>query len=292
MRREKNTSIIAVIANTLLCIAKFIVGILFNSISIISDALNSFTDIIASLSVLISIKVSSLSPDKKHQFGHTRSQPIAGLIVAIFTSIVGFEVIVSSIMRIIDGKKIIPGLLPIIIIIIVIITKFLLYIDAKDTYKHSKGTAIKALYTDHRNDVLVSSAVLIGVILSSYGYPIFDPIVAIIVGVYIIWSGFDIGKENIRYLMGEAPTEDMFNHIESLAASVPGVIGIHDIRAHLLGTVLEVEVHIYVDKTLNIQKAHDIGKRVQNKLEKQNHIIKAYIHIDPFHGRFKKKRKF
>ena len=92
--------------------------------------------------------------------------------------------------------------------------------------------------------------------------------------------------------MGEAPSKELFEKIEKVAKSVKEVIGLNDVYAHYVGTLVEAEVHIYVDKKMNIEKAHDIGKKVQKKLEKMDEISKAFIHIDPFLGKFEKEKKF
>jgi divalent metal cation (Fe/Co/Zn/Cd) transporter len=93
-----------------------------------SDALNSFTDIVGSIIVYHSLKVSGKKPDKGHQYGHTRAQPIAGLIVSLFACLVGFQVIIFSIDRFFAAESMEKGLIPIFIIIIVIITKTILYV--------------------------------------------------------------------------------------------------------------------------------------------------------------------
>jgi cation diffusion facilitator family transporter len=292
MKYEKRASWLAIIGNSVLFIGKIIIGFMFNSIAIISDALNSFTDIIASAIVHISLIVSHKKADKEHQFGHERAQPIAGLIVAIFTGIVGFQVITESIRRIISGGEIVKGILPIILVILVMIIKFIMYTYTKAVCKRTKSIALAASSIDHRNDVVISFAVLIGVIFSNLGYPLLDPVAAIIVGLWIIKSGFDIGMDNIRYLMGEAPSEVLFDKIEETAKSVRGVIGLNDVGAHYVGTAIEVEVHIYVDKKMNVQEAHDIGKEVQKRIENLEDISRAFIHIDPFEGKLNKGRKF
>lgn len=292
MREEKTAGLIGIIGNSLLFLAKITVGIMYNSIAIISDALNSFTDIIASLIVHLSVIVSYRKADREHQFGHKRAQPIAGLIVAIFAGIIGFEIIAASIRKIMEGGEIVKGIFPIILMIFVMIIKFFMYVYTKAVCEKTKSTALIAEAVDHRNDVLVSLAVLIGVGASNLGYAVFDPIIAMIIGVWIIKCGYDIGMDNIKFLMGEAPSLGLFEKIEENAKTVRGVIGLNDVRAHYVGTDIEAEVHIYVNRKLNIVKAHDIGKKVQKRLEKMGEISRAFVHIDPFEGKFDRGRKF
>jgi len=292
VKDEKKATWLAIIGNSILFIGKLIVGISYNSISIISDAVNSFTDIIASLIVHISVLVSYRAPDKEHQFGHQRAQPIAGLIVAIFIGIVGFEIISASVRRLISGGSIRFGFLPALVLLGVIVTKFSMFIYTRNIWKKTHSTALKANIVDHRNDVIISTAVLLGVLFSNLGYPILDPIVAIIMGFYIIKAGFEVGLENIRFLMGQAPSEKLFKKIEGQAISIKGVIGVNDVSAHYVGTSVEAEVHIYVNNKMKLELAHDISHKVQRKIEKLSEISRAFVHIDPFTGKFGRKRKF
>lgn len=292
MKEDIKASNWIIVGNAFLFIIKIIVGIMFNTISLISDALNSFTDILASIVIKIALKVSHQKPDKEHQFGHTRAQPIGGLVVAFFTIIVGYEVITNSINRIITKEQLITGIIPLIIVGIVFITKMILYIYTKSVLKKINSIALKASLVDHKNDIMISISVFIGLFVANMGYPIADPIIAIFIGLYIIKAGWNIGAENIDYLMGKAPPEEIFEKVEKTALSVKGVLGLNDVRAHFLGSHTEVEIHIYVDKNMNIQEAHDIGKLVQNSVEDLEEICKAIIHIDPFKGKLEKKRKF
>ncbi len=280
-RAEKIAIWMGIIGNTILFGAKIVIGFMFDSIAIISDSLNSFTDIIASTIVFIGIKSSYAAPDKDHPFGHKRAQPIAGLIVAIFTGIVGFEVITQAVTRLFTGAQIEKGLLPIVLVVAVMAIKLCMHLYARLVAERVKSTALMASATDHRNDVLISAAVLLGVVASNIGYPIFDPIIAICIGLWIIKAGFAIGRDNIKYLMGEAPPKDLMDKILSAARAVPGVLSLNDVYAHYVGTTIEIEVHIDVDRRLNIEEAHAIGKKAQRAIESMEEISRAFIHIDP-----------
>ena len=134
---------------------------------------------------------------------------------------------------------------------------------------------------DHRNDVLISAAVIVGVGASNLGFPIFDPLAAIAVGAWIIFAGFRIGRDNIKFLMGAAPPAELVQRIKAIANATEGVLGLNDVYAHYVGTAVEIEVHINVDRRLTIEEAHEIGKKVQTAIESRREISRAFIHIDP-----------
>ena len=282
MTRAENLAIwLGIIGNILLFGGKIVIGLWFRSIAIISDSLNSFTDIIASLVVYISIRTSYQAADPQHPYGHKRAQPIAGLIVAIFTGIVGFEVITQGVNRLFTGDRMQPGLLPVLLVLGVLVIKLFMHLYVREVARRTGSTALMASATDHRNDVLVSGAVLIGVLFSNLGFPIFDPIVAILIGLWIIKAGFSIGRDNIKFLMGEAPPAPLLEGIRETASAIQGVERVHDVLAHYVGTMIHIEVHINVSRELNVEQAHAIGKQVQAVIEGRDGVARAFIHIDP-----------
>ena len=277
----KKATWLGIIGNIILFILKITVGLIYNSIAVISDSINSFTDIIASVIVSLSVKMSSKKADEDHPFGHYRAEPIAGLIVAIFTGIVGFEVIKAAFNRMIDGETIIQGIAPMLVMGFTLVLKSIMYIYVRRVGKKNNSTALLASATDHRNDVLISSAALVGVGGAYFGYVILDPVVALVIGAWIIYAGYKIGIENVKYLIGEAPESKLMAKIKSIAKSVKSVKGINDVRAHYVGVLLQVEVHIEVDKKLRVDKAHTIGKEVQGKIEALEEVDRVFVHIDP-----------
>jgi cation diffusion facilitator family transporter len=159
---EKRAALATIIGNALLFVLKIIVGITFNAISLISDALNSLSDIIASTVVYVSIKVSHADADKNHQFGHSRSQPIAGFLVAIFTCLVGVEIFRSSVARLLSHETGIPSVLTIYTVCIVAFVKLILLGFTYHAYQKNHSVALKASMLDHRNDIYIAIIVFAG----------------------------------------------------------------------------------------------------------------------------------
>lgn len=286
MGRAETTAIwLGIVGNALLFAGKISVGLLFDSIAVISDSLNSFTDIVSSAVVFVSIRSSYKAPDAEHPYGHKRAQPIAGLIVAIFTGIVGFQVIVQSATRLFTGDRSRPGLLPLALMAAVMAVKLGMHLYVRAVARRTGSTALRASAMDHRNDVLLSGAVLVGVAASNLGWPVVEPVVAVLIGLWIIRAGFSIGRDNIRFLMGEAPSRELMDKVLAAARTVPGVLALNDVFAHYVGTVVQIELHVNVDRSLNVEEAHAIGKKVQAALEDMKEVSRAFIHIDPLEVR-------
>jgi len=278
---QKKAAKTGVIANLGLFLIKLIVGIVSNSLAVISDAINSFTDIISSTVILISVRFSGKKPDKDHPFGHSRAEPIAAIVVAIFAVILGLEIIHVAIKRIISGEFPEFGYLPITALVITIVAKIALTFYFRDIKNKTNSPAIKALMIDSRNDILASTVALAGVLGVVLDYQIFDSIAALFVAGFVIKQGYDIGKENINYLVGKAPSRLILHQIKCRARSISGVKGVHDVKAHYVGPKIHVEIHVEVDEKLSTRESHSLCKKVERKIEAMRVVNKAFVHIDP-----------
>lgn len=279
--RGRQATIILVICNTFLFAIKITAGIMSNSLAIISDAINSLTDIISSVIIYFAVKTSSKQADEGHPFGHHRAEPIAGLIVAIFVGILGFEILHTSVFKLTDTHVRKIGIPAIAALLVSMGMKLIMSGYFKKISRKINSPALLASSIDSRNDVFVSAAALAGVISGRYGYTHLDDIAAILIGFWIIYSGYKIGVQNIDYLMGRQPESGIMEEIKKKASAVSGVMGIHDVRAHYVGNYIHVEIHITLDQSLTLTQAHDIGKDAQRAVESIESIHKVFVHIDP-----------
>jgi cation diffusion facilitator family transporter len=272
---------IGIAVNVFLFLIKAFAGIVSNSIAIISEAVNSLTDIVSSLAIKYSVYLSHQKPDEKHQFGHSAAQPIAAFIVAVFAFVLGIKIVEESIKRIIVPEDVNASPLVYGILITTIVTKIILSQYQKRVGRHFKSTAIKAASVDSLNDVLSSSIALAGVIAASLDFGFVDGIAGIIVALFIFKTGYEVAEENLDYLMGKSADEKFIFNIAKRALKITGVKGLNDIRSHYVGDKFHVEIHIEVDKNTITKVAHDIGKGVQLEIEKLDEVQKAFVHIDP-----------
>jgi cation diffusion facilitator family transporter len=130
-------------------------------------------------------------------------------------------------------------------------------------------------------DVLIALAALAGIAGAYMGYEYFDPLAGLVISLWIIYTGYGIGMENIAYLMGQAPSPALMEEIRFAALGVNGVKDINTARAHFVGSFIHVEIHIEVDKSLSTFDSHAIGKEVERRVEGVDSIDKAFVHIDP-----------
>lgn len=281
MPHLRRATIIATSANILLFLMKITVGVISNSIALISEAVNSLTDIISSIAIMYGVRVSTQLPDKLHQFGHRAAQPIASFIVAVFAGILGLNIVQESIKRIITPVEVKVDIFVYSVLGITIIAKLLMNRYQVFIGKKYHSPAIRAQAVDSINDVLASSVALAGILGVQFGYNRIDAIAGIIVAFFIFKSGYVIAKENIDYLMGRAADEELIIEVANRALRVGGVQGLNDIRSYYVGDKFHIEIHIDVDKACSTKESHDIGKQVQFAIEELPDIKKVFVHIDP-----------
>ncbi len=274
-------SIFGFFSNLFLFIIKLIVGLSVGSIALISDAFNSLMDIIASMATIYSVRISQQKADSNHQFGHQAAEPIAGLLYAILAGVVGFNFIKESVIRIFSPTVENLNWLPFLILIVTIILKSYMTIHFRKVGKEQQSPVILASSIDSFNDVIASSFALIAIGMSYLGISIFDGIGGIFISAIIIKGGYEIARDNIKYLMAHAADEKLLAELVQRALKVPNVKGVNDLRSHYVGNLFHIEIHIEVDKSLDTKTSHDIGKSVQKELESIGSINKVFVHIDP-----------
>lgn len=267
--------------NIFLFLLKIVLGILSGSLAVISDAIHSLMDIIAAIIIAIGVKVAKEKPDDDHPFGHYRAEPIAGLVIAVIAGILAFEIAREAIVKLFTGATDIIGQYAIIALIVTLLTKISMSWYFRRLGKKIHSSAINALAVDSKNDVLATGVALLGVFVATLGFPIFDPIAGLIVAIFIFKGGYEIGIENIDYLMGKTASEELINQVKLTALSVKGVVGLNTVRSHYVGQRIHVEVHIEVDFKMTTGKSHFIAEFVESEIEKIYPISKAFVHVDP-----------
>ncbi len=278
-------SYIALGANAGLLALKATATGLSDSLTIFSETINSLADLVASFVTLLCVYWAWQSADESHPFGHRRAEPIAGLVVAIFTGILGFEVCKRALLDLVHGQM--PqriGLSPIVALCITAALKSALYMFFRRRGHDLNSPALRATALDCRNDVVVALQGLIAVVVAEWHLPLFDVIAALLVGGYILYGGHRIGMENIDYLMGKAPEPELLRQVERAAAAIPHVQSVIDVKGHYVGPFVHVELTAVVDGALSTADSHDVCEAVRAAVEVFPAIDRAFVHISPPQG--------
>ncbi len=277
----RRATLFNIAANAFLFAIKYTGALMTGSLALMSDAINSFSDTIYSIAIFFAVKVSHKKADNDHPFGHHRAEPVAGLLVALLAGILGFEIIKAGVEGLLSPEVRVFSYLAVGILAFTMLMKALMSLYFHGVAKKINSPALAASSVDCRNDVLVSFIAMLGVLGPYLNFPNLDYCAAIAIGLFIIYSGYKIGTENIDYLMGKAPGKETMDEITKRALSVKGVKGLHKVRAHYVGNYLHVQAHVEVDKNMTLQKAHDLGETVEDRIEEMHSVDKAFIHVDP-----------
>ena len=268
--------------NVALALAKGGVWWVSGSLAIGSEAINSVADSAYSLIVLAGLYLTTQPPDFEHPHGHERIEPFVSLVVAIGVLAAGAGVLWQATRTVLSGSPTVTSSLPAVAVLVATaIAKYGLYRYTLRVGESRNSPAVVATALDNRNDILTASAALVGVVGAAAGYPILDPVAAGVVSLGILYTGYEIIRDNVSYLVGAAPSEELRTEILRRALSHPDVQGAHDVIAHYVGPEVDVSLHIEVEGELTLLEAHDIESAVVQSIRDIPAVDDVFVHVDP-----------
>lgn len=273
-------AIISIAAYIILSALKLFVGYISNSEALMADGLNNTTDILASISVLIGLRLSQKPADEDHLYGHWKSEMVASMVASFIMILVGLEVLYSAVTSIFDGVTEAPDLTAAWTGLFSALAMYFVYRYNRKLALKIKSHSVMAAAKDNLSDSWVSIGTAVGIIGSQFGLPWLDPVTAVVVGGLILKTGWDIFREASHQLTDGFDVELIKEYNESIC-NVPGVKGINDLKARRYGNNIVVDIVITVNPTLDISTAHDISTKVEQKLVDEFEIYDVHVHVEP-----------
>ena len=274
----------AIVVNIVLALLKIISGNIFRSVSLISDGLNSLSDLITNILVIIGLKVGENPEDKEHPFGHGKIESVFSVIIGTFIMITAFDIIKENIMGIFQMKgEVITSPMPVIITVIVIIIKVFQLIFMKNNTKDYRGALINSLLEDYKADIVISISVLAGILLSKIN-PVFDVFVGISVAIYIMYSGYNLIKDNALILL-DSQDEELLENVRKDLSEFDEIENAHDFRMTTSGKNIYLFIDVRMNKSLTIDEAHEITNKISKFIKhKYKNIKRVLIHAEPVYN--------
>ena len=275
-------AITSIIVNLVLFAVKLVIGLTLHSIAVIADAMHSLSDTGTSIVVLVGFKVARKPGDREHPFGHGRAEPIAALIMAVILIVAGFELFKSAAARLWNPElQVIPiNWLAISLLVISVLIKEITAQFAQELGRMIQSKALKADFWHHRSDALSTLLVLAALAGAHFGWVRFDGLAGLLVALIVIYSGYAIARDAISPLLGERPDSELLQQIETVALSLDGVQGVHDVIVHRYGQINLISLHIEVDEDRPVLELHDLSELVEETIEKKLGGS-TVVHIDP-----------
>lgn len=273
---------VGIVCNLLLCAFKFAVGAFTNSVSITADAVNNLSDASSNIVTIVGAKLSGKPVDDEHPFGHGRIEYISALIISFLIFMMSFELLKSSIEKLIDPQEVKFSIVSVIILIAAILVKLWMAYFNNIIYKRTENVNAKAVKQDCLNDCIATAATVAALLIAHFTpFRHADGIMGIIVAVMIFASGVEIVKDISSRLLGSAPSPELVKEIEDIMLSQDCIYGVHDLIVHDYGPGRRIaSAHAEVPCDADILQVHDIIDITEKIISKKLGIMMC-IHMDP-----------
>ncbi|MDQ0858990.1 cation diffusion facilitator family transporter [Bacillus sp. V2I10] len=273
-------AIISIIAYLCLSALKLMIGYTANSEALKADGLNNATDIVASIAVLIGLRLSQKPADQDHPYGHWKAETVASLVASFIMMAVGLQVLYGAVMSVFEGKRESPDLVSAWTGIFCAVLMYFVYRYNKKLGEKINSQAVIAAAKDNLSDAWVSIGIVVGIIGSQFSLPWLDPLAAVVVGFLICKTAWDIFRDASHHLT-DGFDEQEIQAFKETTLSLYGVKGVKEIKARNYGNNTVVDIVILVNSNLDIRDAHDISTKVENILMNEHDVYNVHVHVEP-----------
>ena len=284
LQRSLRATFLGLAANVALTIAKFLAGILGHSQALIADAVESLADIFSSIIVWRGLVVAETPPDDDHPYGHGKAEPIAGAIVSVMLLLAAAWIAFNA-LHALNEPRVAPSPWTLIILIVIIVVKETLF---RFVLRESETVESSAVETDawhHRSDAITSAAAFLGISISligGKGYEAADNWAAVTAAAVIAFNGWRLLRPAFNELMDRSPDRELIEKIRAVAETIHGVGGVEKCFVRKMGYQFFVDMHVWVDPLMTVERSHRIGHEVKNKVRAEIPSVRdVLIHIEP-----------
>lgn len=274
---------VSVVVNLMLTIAQVVVGILARSQGLVADGIHSLSDLVADGVVLFAGHHARKDADEDHPYGHQRFETAASLVLGALLLAVGIGMLWSA-FRKLEGPDLVQQVHVVALWVSggALIAKELLFRYMLSVAKRVKSSLLVANAWHARSDAASSLVVGIGIVGNLAGYPLLDPIAALIVGFMVARMGWTFAWDAMHDLMDRAIDDKEVAAIRQTLLDTPGVECVHDIRTRKMGDMIVVDAHIEVDATISVEAGHDIAVEARQRVLQRHRVLNLMTHVDPW----------
>ena len=274
-------SVTGIFCNILLFAAKWLIGYLLHSISVMADAFNNLSDAASSIIGFIGVKMAGKPADADHPFGHGRIEYVSGFGVSMVIILMGIELFKTSIEKIFHPEPVETGALAVGILVVSICVKGYMCFYNRTVGKKIQSETMKATAMDSMSDSIATTAVLISMAVAHVTGISIDGWCGCLVACFVLYAGFSAAKDTLNPLLGEPPSREFVNEIRTIVMAHPEILGIHDLVVHDYGPGRRmISLHGEVSGDCDIFEIHDVIDRIEKEL-KEKLGCEAVIHMDP-----------
>ena len=271
--------------NLLLSLVKLAAGLLASSSAMISDAIHSASDVVSTLMVIVSVKLSSKKADADHEYGHERMESLAALLLSVLLVLTGLWIGYSGLKSLESasrGELSAPGVAALAAAVLSIVVKEWMFRMTRRAANALHSSALMADAWHHRSDALSSIGSLVGIAAARLGFPMGDPIASLIICALIVKAGVDIFMSAAAQLTDRACDPETEARMRNVIGAQEGVARIDLLQTRRFGAKIYADVEIAADGSLPLREAHEIAERVHGQIEQQFPDVKhCMVHVNP-----------
>ena len=280
LRRLATYASVAVAA--LLISVKFAAWLETRSVALLSSLVDSLLDAAASMVNLIAVRHAMSPADREHRFGHGKAEPLAVLGQSAFITGSAMLLFAEAVRRLIWPLPVDNPPAGIIVVIFSIVVTIGLVLYQRHVVRHTGSIAISADELHYRSDVVLNLGVIAALVLSSaLDFPILDPLFGAAIGVWIVYSAVRLARLSLFQLMDHELPDDEREKIREIAQSHPDVVAAHDLRTRVAGPTSFIQIHVEMNGSMSLLRAHEISDEVEAKLRAAYPNAEVIIHQDP-----------
>jgi len=294
LTKIKNASIFSTTLNAMLAIGKIIIGFVSGSLAVLSDGFDSAGDVLSSIIMIFTSRLMKKPPNIKYPYGYDKAESIASKSISFFIFFAGAQLVFSAIKKLfIFEESPIPGMLAVYITVFSILVKIVLSIHQKRKAKDLESSMLKANARNMQNDVLISSGVLVGLFATKLtGLYQIDVIIGLGIGLYIMWTAYQIFLSSNTELMDGIDDPSIYNKVFEAVAEVKGAYNPHKVRIRQMGNQYLVAIDIEVDGSITVTRSHEIAGCLEQTIKKKiPNVYDILVHMEPY-GQSEQDEKF
>lgn len=266
---------------TLLIAGKLAAALMTGSVSVLASLVDSMMDVAASIINLLAVHYSLQPPDRYHRFGHGKAEPLAGLVQAAFIAGSAVFLVLHAVDRLLHPQLLKDALVGVGVLVFSMVATLLLLLFQRHVVRLTQSTAISADALHYATDLLTNAATLAALGLAMLGWPKADPVFAIGIAGYILYSAGKIGYASIQLLMDRELSPEVHNQIKQIVRDHPQVRGIHDVRTRSSGQTYFIQLHLTLDDWMPLVEAHHVADEVEASILAVFPNADVIIHEDP-----------
>lgn len=266
---------------SLLIVTKAIAWWLSGSISMLAGLTDSLLDGVTSFLNLLAVHYALRPADEDHRYGHGKAESLAGMAQALFIGVSAVLIAFQAVERLKHPEPLGAQWIGIGVIIFSLVMTVGLLVLQHRVVKATGSNAVRADSLHYRSDLMLNGSILVALVLASVGFAQLDAWFGLGIAVYILWSAYQIARESFSVLMDEELPSDVSENMLTLACSVPGVLGAHDLRTRISGNVWFVQLHLELPGELTLSQAHSISDTAAQAIAEAYPQAEVLVHADP-----------